>query len=116
VSMFQGNRIPEVSAVDAESGAASHVLLDVRNADEWEAGHAAGAQWTPLPDLERVRFELPINRRIVCVCRSGARSGRATETLRSWGFDAVNMAGGMQAWAAAGLPVVRSDGSPGEVI
>jgi rhodanese-related sulfurtransferase len=52
----------------------------------------------------------------VCVCRSGARSARATESLLEWGFEATNMAGGMKAWAEAGLSVVREDGSPGEVI
>ena len=57
-----------------------------------------------------------MNRRIVCVCRSGARSARATDSLREWGFDAANMVGGMQAWAASGFPVVRPDGTPGEVI
>ena len=116
MSMFHGNRIPEVSAVDAESGAAQHVLLDVRNADEWEAGHAPSAQWVPLGELESARFRLPMNRRIVCVCRSGARSARATEDLQRWGFDAANMTGGMKDWAASGLPVIRTDGTPGEVI
>ena len=116
MSMFQGSRVPEVSAIDAESGQAGHVLLDVRNADEWEAGHAARAQWIPLGDLEAARFRLPMNRRIVCVCRSGVRSARATESLIAWGFDAANMEGGMKAWAASGLAVVRDDGTPGEVI
>jgi rhodanese-related sulfurtransferase len=116
VSMFHGHKVPEVSAVDAESGQTSHVLLDVRNADEWEAGHAPSAQWVPLRDLEGVRFQLPMNRRIVCVCRTGARSERAAESLISWGFEAANMVGGMKDWAASGLPVVRDDGSPGTVI
>jgi len=116
MSMFHGKRVPEVNAVDAESGQAGHVLLDVRNADEWEAGHAPGARWVPLRELESVRFQLPMNRRIVCVCRSGARSARAAETLIGWGFDAVNMVGGMRAWVESGYAVVRDDGSPGAVI
>ncbi|MGO9872401.1 MAG: rhodanese-like domain-containing protein [Acidimicrobiia bacterium] len=116
MSMFYGNRVPEVSVIDAESGLAQHVLLDVREADEWEAGHAPAAQWIRLGDLEGARFQLPMNRRIVCVCRSGVRSARATETLQGWGFDAANMAGGMKAWAESGLPVVRSDGTSGEII
>ncbi len=116
MSMFHGNKVPEVNAVDAESGQAGHILLDVRNADEWDAGHAPNAQWVPLRQLEGVRFQLPMNRRIVCVCRSGARSARAAETLISWGFEAANMVGGMQAWAKEGFPVVRDDGSPGAVI
>jgi rhodanese-related sulfurtransferase len=114
--MFQSHNIKEVSAVDAESGSASHILLDVRNEDEWEAGHAQSAQWIPLGDLERARLELPMNRRIVCVCRSGVRSARAAEALIGWGFEAANMTGGMKAWAKEGLPVVRTDGTPGEVI
>ena len=116
MSMFHGHKIPEVSAVDAETSSVENVLLDVRNADEWEAGHAPSATWVPLPELEAARFRLPMNRRIVCVCRSGARSARATESLIAWGFDAANMEGGMKAWIAQGLPVVRDDGSPGEVI
>ncbi len=116
MSVFHGNRVPEVSAVDAESGQAGHVLLDVRNADEWEAGHAPSAQWVPLRELESARFQLPINRRIVCVCRTGARSARAAETLISWGFEAANMVGGMRAWVEAGYPVVRDDGTPGTII
>ena len=116
MSMFHGHKVPEVNAVDAESGQTGHILLDVRNADEWEAGHAPSAQWVPLRDLESVRFQLPMNKRIVCVCRTGARSARAAESLISWGFDAANMVGGMKDWAANGLPVVRDDGSPGTVI
>ena len=116
MSMWQGQRIQEINVDDATAGSEHVVLLDVRNADEWNAGHAPGARWVPLAKLETVRFELPMNRRIVCVCRSGARSARATEALKGWGLDAANMVGGMQAWAEAGLPVVRTDGSPGEVI
>lgn len=115
MSTFHQNPIPEITVDDARSGSAEHVLLDVRNADEWEAGHAPGALWIPLGELERARMEMPFNRPVQCICRSGARSARAAEALISWGFDAVNVAGGMQAWAAAGLPVVRDDGSPGTV-
>lgn len=116
MSMFHGHKIPEVSAVDAEASSVENVLLDVREADEWEAGHASRAQWVPLAELEAARFRLPMNRRIVCVCRSGVRSARAAESLIAWGFDAANMEGGMKAWAASGLPVVRDDGTPGKVI
>ncbi len=92
------------------------MLLDVREADEWQAGHAPAARWVPLGDLESVRFQLPMNRTIVCVCRSGSRSAKAAAELVQMGFKAVNMTGGMKAWAQQGLPVVRDDGSPGEVI
>jgi len=116
MSMFRGQRIQEVEASEADAGREHNVLLDVRNANEWEAGHAPGATWVPLGELEGARFQLPINRRIVCVCRSGQRSAKAAAELVQMGFDAVNMTGGMKAWLARGLPVVRDDGSPGEVI
>jgi rhodanese-related sulfurtransferase len=116
MSMWQGQRIQEIEATDADAGRDQHVLLDVRNAKEWEAGHAPGAVWVPLAELEGARFSLPINRRIVCVCRVGQRSARATAELVQMGFEAVNMAGGMKAWAERGLPVVCDDGSPGTII
>ena len=116
MSMWQGQRIQEVDSEEATAGREHNVLLDVREADEWEAGHAPGAQWVPLAELESARFKIPINRRIVCVCRVGGRSAKATAQLVQWGFDAVNLAGGMKAWAAEGYPVVRDDGAPGQVI
>ncbi|HWS45302.1 MAG TPA: rhodanese-like domain-containing protein, partial [Acidimicrobiia bacterium] len=54
--MWQGQRIKETDVVDASTGAPHSVLLDVRNADEWSAGHAPGARWIPLPELESARF------------------------------------------------------------
>jgi rhodanese-related sulfurtransferase len=116
MSMWKGHRIQAVEVNDAHEGREHNVLLDVREADEWEAGHAPGAKWVRLAELEGARFQLPINRRIVCVCRSGGRSARATAELIQMGFDAVNMEGGMRAWEARGLPVVKDDGTPGEVI
>jgi rhodanese-related sulfurtransferase len=90
------------------------VLLDVREADEWAAGHAPGATHLPLGELHVDR--LPPGATVLCICRSGGRSGRAASALRSAGIEAVNVAGGMAAWAAAGLPVVRDDGRPGTVV
>jgi len=109
--------VPEVDAAEgAAQVAAGAFLLDVREADEWAAGRAPGAAWIPLRELERRAAELPTDRVVVCICRSGARSGRATEWLIAGGRDAVNLAGGMRAWAAAGLDVVDDTGAPGAVI
>jgi hydroxyacylglutathione hydrolase len=115
VSSFKRKPVPstDVNQLDSLS---TPILLDVREPDEWEAGHAPDAWFWPLARLDQVRAELPVGPKIVCVCRSGGRSATATELLRSWGLDAVNLAGGMQAWAAAGRPVERDDGSPGTVI
>jgi rhodanese-related sulfurtransferase len=106
--------IPTIDCADASSG--DRLLLDVRNGDEWNAGHAPHAVHIPLDALPERTSELDPGRAIVCLCRSGNRSGQATALLRECGFDAVNMAGGMRAWAAAGLPVVDAEGRTGSVI
>jgi DMSO/TMAO reductase YedYZ molybdopterin-dependent catalytic subunit len=88
---------------DLASGA---LMLDVREPDEWRAGHVAQAWLLPMGQLARHRSDLPRDRRIVVACRSGGRSAAVAEALRAWGFEAVNLSGGMSAWAAAGLPAV----------
>ena len=105
--------VPEVMAADVDEAA---LLLDVREDDEWQAGHAPGAQHIPLGQLGARFEELPKDRAIVAICRVGGRSARATEALRGAGYDVVNLTGGMRAWAAAGKPVVTDDGSAGSVI
>ena len=85
---------------------AGALLLDVREPDEWQAEHAPEAMLLPMGQVRQHHGELPRDRRIVVVCRSGGRSAAVTESLRASGFDAVNLAGGMCAWGAAGLPVV----------
>jgi rhodanese-related sulfurtransferase/glyoxylase-like metal-dependent hydrolase (beta-lactamase superfamily II) len=82
------------------------LLLDVREPAEWQAEHAPMAVLIPMGQVRSRQSELPRDRRIVVVCRSGGRSAAVTELLRASGFDAMNLAGGMCAWAAAGLPVV----------
>jgi rhodanese-related sulfurtransferase len=87
---------------------AGSLLLDVREPAEWAAGHAPGAVLIPLGQLAARLAELPRDREIVAVCRSGNRSGTATGLLRRAGFPrVVNMAGGMLAWSKLGLPVER---------
>jgi rhodanese-related sulfurtransferase len=106
----------EVGAEQANSLVdAGALLLDVREDYEWGAGHVAGAVHIPLGQLAARAHELPGDRQVVVVCRSGARSARATAFLAISGFDAVNLAGGMQAWAAAGLRFQTADGGPGVV-
>ena len=91
-------------------------LLDVREPSEWQAGHAPSALHIPLGELEDRVGTLARDRRWVVVCRSGHRSARATALLCRCGFDAVNLHGGMEAWASAGLPVETADGMPGSVV
>jgi rhodanese-related sulfurtransferase len=91
-------------------------LLDVREDDEWAAGHIDGAQHIPLGALGDRLAELPTDRPIVAVCRSGSRSAAAVRGLRQLGYAAENLDGGATAWSRAGLPLVASDGRPGRVI
>jgi rhodanese-related sulfurtransferase len=104
---------PEEARALLDSGAD---LLDVREIDEWQAGHAPDAVFIPLGEVPSRTDELAADRRIVAICRSGSRSERATRFLRAQGFEVVNLTGGMRAWAAAGLDVVTDDGRPGTVI
>ncbi|MDQ2849019.1 MAG: rhodanese-like domain-containing protein [Actinomycetota bacterium] len=104
--------VPEVAVTDLPDDA---VLLDVREDDEWAAGHAPGATHLPLPSLAEKLDDVPEGSPIYVVCRSGGRSSRATAYLNANGWDAVNVAGGMSAWAAAARPLV-ADGRTPEII
>jgi len=73
-------------------------LIDVREVDEVESGHIPGIIHIPLGLLEFRMHELNKNEPYVMVCRSGGRSGNATQFLESQGFDVSNMVGGMLAW------------------
>lgn len=113
--MLRRHKIEDVSPQEA-AGRHEHgaVLLDVREPAEWAAGHAPGAVHVPLDDVSAAapRFA---DAEVLAVCRSGNRSAKAAEALVAAGVKARNVAGGMTAWTAAGLPVVRDDGSPGAV-
>ena len=111
---------PEVPQISAEDGARlveeGAFLLDVREPSEWIAGHAAAAAHIPLGQIPARGAEVPGDGTVVVICRVGGRSQQAATYLRSGGIDAVNLAGGMQAWAAAGLDVITDEGDPGQVI
>lgn len=92
------------------------LLLDVRTAEEWEAGHADGATHIELTTLPARLPSLKPERPITVICRSGARSAQAVGFLCGNGYEAVNIAGGMLAWHAAGKPVVDNSGNTGAVI
>ncbi|UER55485.1 rhodanese-like domain-containing protein [Kineosporiaceae bacterium SCSIO 59966] len=82
------------------------VLLDVRERDEWDAGHAPGAIHLPATELMARYGEVPADTEVHVICRTGGRSARVAEWLNDVGFDAVNVAGGMAAWVEAGRPIV----------
>ncbi|WP_225430062.1 MULTISPECIES: rhodanese-like domain-containing protein [Deinococcus] len=81
------------------------LLIDVREANEYEEVHAEGAQLMALSEFETRYAELPKDKELVLICRSGARSGRATQFLLDHGYNkAVNLTGGTIAWQDTGLP------------
>jgi rhodanese-related sulfurtransferase len=85
-------------------------LLDVREDDEWAAGHAPDAVHVRLGELNERGAEIPQDREVYVICRSGARSAYATQALTGAGWKAVNVSDGMTGWAVAGKPMVSETG------
>lgn len=91
-------------------------LLDVRNPDEWAAGHAPQAQHVPMMEIPARAAEIPTDRPVYVLCRVGQRSAQVVAYLLGQGRDNIlNVDGGMLEWAAAGRPVIGEDGRAGWV-
>jgi rhodanese-related sulfurtransferase len=106
--MNQPVAVPEVMSADLPAGA---FLLDVREDDEWTAGHAPDAVHVRLGELGARVAELPRDREVYVICRSGTRSAYAAQALAGGGLNAVNVADGMTGWAVAGRPMISEDGT-----
>jgi rhodanese-related sulfurtransferase len=104
---------PQVPAADVPGGV---YLLDVREDDEWAAGHVPGAVHVPLGMLGEQAGEIPRDQDVYVICRSGHRSGQAATALNASGWRALNVAGGMRGWQAAGRDMVSDSGGPPAVI
>lgn len=104
-----------MDAIEAHEQLDEVFLLDVREPLEWDAGHVEQAVHIPMGELGARLDELPRDRPIVCVCRSGNRSRTVADALNREGYTAHNLEGGMHAWHHARLPFVASDGSDGRV-
>ncbi|HEX9992833.1 MAG TPA: rhodanese-like domain-containing protein [Acidimicrobiales bacterium] len=107
--------LPQIDvATLADRLAGGGYLLDVRQPDEYrDDGHIAGAHLVPLGEVADRAAEVPTDRPVYVICRSGARSARAVQFLRAQGVDAVNVTGGMLAWADGGERPVRTGDQPG---
>jgi rhodanese-related sulfurtransferase len=101
--------VPERVKELVEGGEAQ--LVDVREDYEWEAGRIAGALHIGLEQLPGRAAEIDKDRPVIFQCRVGNRSAFAMEAFRNGGYDAYNLAGGIQAWADAGLPLEPEDGT-----
>jgi len=95
--------VPAIDVAAAHDRPLGVLLIDVREPNEWAAGHAPGAYHRPLGELDPAK--LPAADAIYVICQSGGRSARATRLLTDVGIDAHNVTGGMTAWNKAGLPV-----------
>lgn len=96
------HEVPSVTVADLPEEAN---LLDVREPDEWAAGHAPHAVHIPMGELAGRLAELPAGEAVYVVCRGGGRSARVTAYLNANGWNATNVDGGMRSWHAAGRPM-----------
>ena len=102
--------VSEVTVDELESALqAGAPLIDVRELDEYQAGHVPGAALIPLAAVPSALDRFPTDTRAYVICRSGARSYRACEFLIDHGFDVVNVAGGTLAWITSGRETIDGD-------
>jgi rhodanese-related sulfurtransferase len=111
--------VPTIDVIEAERRVREDperpVLLDVREPNEFETVRAPGALLIPTSTFQARAGEVPSDRPILVICHSGGRSAAVTGFLvRSGRTDVANVAGGMEAWANAGLPTRSGTPDPGE--
>lgn len=103
-----GSGFPTVSVAQLQTAVdGGAYLLDVRTPAEFAGGHVASAVNLPLDEVEARAGEVPADRPVYVICRSGSRSAQASAILSRAGRDVTNVGGGMDDWIAAGYPVTR---------
>ena len=103
-----------VNDLPAEVGPGS-VLLDVRENDEWNRGHAAAARHIPMGEVTARLDEIDRSATLYVICKAGGRSAKVAQLLAHHGYEPINVNGGMLAWAEAGREVIAADGGPGAI-
>lgn len=98
------------ATVDALAGDPNPVLIDVREPDEYQAGHIDGAVNIPLGELADRTGAVPDGDPVYVICHSGKRSAQGAQILTEHGFDAVSIRGGMTEWEASGHRMTRGAG------
>jgi rhodanese-related sulfurtransferase len=114
--MKGGDNGDVIPSIDAASVPPDAYLLDVREQDEWDAGHVDGSQHIPIGELLGRLNEVPADREVIVVCRVGSRSAQVTAYLGQQGYDTVNLDGGLEAWVDAGRPLVTDTAAPPRVL
>ncbi len=107
---------PDFPEIAVSQLPADAVLLDVREDEEWAAGHAPGAVHIPMTTLAGRLDEIPDGDPLYVICRTGGRSARAAGYLNANGWDAVNVDGGMSVWQLLGRPLVAETSQPPEIL
>jgi rhodanese-related sulfurtransferase len=102
------SELESIDVVEAQRLAeGSALLIDVREQDEWDSGHAPLAVLKPVSEFGQWEPSLPADADVLVMCQAGGRSLRVAQALQQAGHRVVNVDGGMNSWIAAGLPVVR---------
>jgi rhodanese-related sulfurtransferase len=112
LSSLFGSPLPSISALELSENLKSGkcpLILDVRQPEEYTQGHIAGSKLIPLGEVGKRLNELPKDREIVCICATGSRSRSATKLLRSQGYNAFDMTGGMFSWQRSRLPITKGN-------
>jgi rhodanese-related sulfurtransferase len=112
VSEQSPTQVDEIAPPDLQASlqAGEVQLVDVRTQHEWDAGHIAGATHIELSGLTAETEQLDRDRRLVFYCRGGNRSGMAAQAFAEAGYEVAKLAGGISAWAAAGLQLEPDGG------
>jgi len=98
----------DVQTVESLRANPNVLVLDVREDTEYAGGHIPGAVLLPLGQIPNRLNDIPKDKTVIAVCRSGHRSSQATQLLRQQGFDNIhNMLGGMNAWSQAGFEIQK---------
>lgn len=102
-------RVPAVQPEELPASIPDGALLDVREHEEWTAGHAPEAVHIPMNEIPQRLDEIPEVDQLYVICRSGGRSSKVTAYLNASGWDAVNVDRGMTGWSSIGRPLVSED-------
>ncbi|BBW99810.1 sulfurtransferase [Mycolicibacterium moriokaense] len=113
---MESDSVPQADIADVPTTLDdSVILLDVREDDEWQRGHAPGALHIPMGQIPDRIDEIDSSATLYVTCMGGGRSQRVAQYLAQNGYSPINVSGGMLAWAGAGRPVVTDDGGAGVV-
>ena len=111
------NNTPSVMPEDLENlMQQGYQLIDVRENDEWDAGHYKSSTHIPMGSIAENIDKLMVDKKYIFVCRSGARSGRVTNYVNSVDIESYNLSGGMKELQKFTKEIVDLEGNPGQII